>query len=145
MKAGIFVVEDEAAFFEIYNAVFSLLGLELVGWAYSGEEGIDKFKQLDACPALVIMDHRLPGKNGIETMLEMSRIWPDVKTLFVSADGSVRGDALCHGALDFIQKPFELRDFMVAIKKSIPGFSTKIDGEKANVRKLKSDHVIEST
>ncbi|MGB2582342.1 MAG: response regulator, partial [Thermoplasmata archaeon] len=114
-RFSILVVEDEAAFYEIYKVVFSLIGVELVGWAYSGEEALAKFRELDTCPDLVVMDYRLPGMNGIETMTALTQINPEVRTLFVSADGSIEGDAISGGAIGFLQKPFELKAFVAAI------------------------------
>ncbi len=141
LRVSIFVVEDEGAFYEIYNTVFSLIGAELSDWAYSGEEAVAKFERLTACPDLVIMDHRLPGMNGIETMTAMAQLKPGVRTLFVSADGSIEGDAINGGAVGFLRKPFELSAFISAIGGAIPGFGAHIDSEKARVRKLRSVRV----
>ncbi len=141
MHVSIFVVEDEGAFYDIYNAVFSIIGAELSDWAYSGEEAVAKIEKLNACPDLVIMDHRLPGMNGIETMTAMAQIKPGIRTLFVSADGSVEGDAINGGAVGFLRKPFELSAFIRAIGEAIPGFGAHIDSEKTRVRRLRSAQV----
>jgi DNA-binding NtrC family response regulator len=137
-RFSILVVEDEAAFYEIYNVVFSLIGVELVGWAYSGEEAIAKFRELDICPDLVVMDYRLPGMNGIETMTAIAQIKPEVRTLFVSADGSIEGEAIIGGAIGFLQKPFELKDFVAAIGMAIPGLSAQLNPVKVRLRRLRS-------
>ena len=137
-RFSILVVEDEAAFYEIYKVVFSLIGVELVGWAYSGEEAIAKFRELKSCPDLVVMDYRLPGMNGIETMTALTQINPEVRTLFVSADGSVEREAISGGAMGFLQKPFELKDFVAAIGIAIPGLSAKLDPVKVKLRRLKA-------
>ncbi|MCJ7489675.1 MAG: response regulator [Thermoplasmata archaeon] len=137
LRSSIFVVEDEGAFYDIYKAVFSLIEVELVGWAYSGEEAVVMFKELKACPDLVVMDYRLPGMNGIETTTALAQINPEVRTLFVSADGSIEEQAIRGGAVGFLQKPFELSAFIAAIGSAIPGLQVHLDPEKARIRRLK--------
>jgi len=63
------------------------------------------------------MDHRLPKMNGVECMIEIHRIDPDAKVLFVSADGGARKMAMENGAVDFIQKPFSIAEFVRIVKE----------------------------
>lgn len=72
---------------------------------------------MDARPDLVIMDYRLQGMNGVETMVEMLKIEPPTKVLFVSADEKAREMAMENGAVDFIQKLFSLQEFIAAVTK----------------------------
>ncbi len=51
--------------------------------ANSGEEGLELFKQNPI--ELVIADHFLSGKTGIETAREMKELKPEVPILIVSA------------------------------------------------------------
>lgn len=137
MSVSIFVVEDERAFYEIYRAVFSMIGAEMAGWAYSGEEAVEMFTSSSESPDLVVMDHRLPGMNGVETMAAVAKLKPGIRILFVSADGSVEREAASGGAAGFLKKPFELNEFIVAIRNAIPGFEGRIDPTRAKVRKLR--------
>ena len=113
----IFVVEDEKAFVDVYQKIFDIMDFEIAEWAYSGEEAVSKFKNMKERPALIIMDHRLPKMNGVETMIEILRIDPTSKVLFVSADERARKLAMDNGALDFIQKPFSLAQFISIVTK----------------------------
>jgi DNA-binding response OmpR family regulator len=117
LKARIFVVEDEKAFVAVYQKIFDIIDFEIADWAYSGEEAIQKFRNMKDCPDLVIMDHRLPGMNGVETMVEILQKDPTAKVLFVSADDRAKKLAMDNGALDFIQKPFSLAQFISIVTK----------------------------
>jgi len=112
LKTRIFVVEDEKAFVDVYQKIFDIIDFEIADWAYSGEEAVSMFKKMKERPALIIMDHRLPKMNGVETMIEILRMDPTAKVLFVSADERARKLAMDNGALDFIQKPFALAQFI---------------------------------
>ena len=113
----VFVVEDEKAFVDVYQKIFDIINFEIADWAYSGEEAVSIFKNMKERPALIIMDHRLPKMNGVETMIEILRMDPKTKVLFVSADERARKLAMDNGAVDFIQKPFALAQFISIITK----------------------------
>jgi DNA-binding response OmpR family regulator len=117
LKARVFVVEDEKAFVDVYQKIFDIIDFEIADWAYSGEEAVGMFRNMKERPALIIMDHRLPKMNGVETMIEIRRIDPDAKILFVSADERAKKLAMDNGALDFIQKPFSLAQFISIVTK----------------------------
>lgn len=117
MKTKIFVVEDEKAFVDVYQKIFDIIDFEIADWAYSGEEAVGKFRNMKERPALIIMDHRLPKMNGVETMIEILQMDPGAKVLFVSADERARRLAMDNGALDFIQKPFSLAQFISIVTK----------------------------
>jgi DNA-binding response OmpR family regulator len=121
MAISIFVVEDEKAFVHVYDAIFRLAGFQLADWAFSGEEAIEKYRGRISNPDLIIMDHRLPGMNGVETMHELIKMDPSVKILFVSADEKAKRMSLDNGAIAFILKPFSLTDFISTINSNVPG------------------------
>jgi two-component system chemotaxis response regulator CheY len=102
---------------ETYREILRIYGFEVVGWSYNGEEAVKKFVKLSPRPDVIIMDHRLPMKNGVETTEDILRIDPSAKVLFISADTSARSSALSVGAAGFLRKPFELKEFVATIKQ----------------------------
>jgi CheY-like chemotaxis protein len=119
MTPSIFVIEDEWAFVEVYNEIFEFAGFTLADWAFSGEEAVEKYRARTKDPDLIIMDHRLPGMDGVETMLQILQMNPSAKVLFVSADGHAKKPALDNGAVGFLLKPFSVADFVRSAKESI--------------------------
>jgi len=117
--ATIFIVDDEPMLHELYGQILAMSGHEIVADAYDGDEAIEMFKMMNKPPAAVIMDHRMPGKDGIETTKEMLEINPDMKIIFASADDAIRGDALASGACDFLSKPFPIGDLLAEIEKML--------------------------
>lgn len=104
-KARVFVVDDEDFIRDLYKEVFESKGFTVFS-AASGEEAIKILSTMPAKPDAVIMDHRMPGKDGIETTKELLKLVPDLTIIFSSADESVREEALRAGAVSFWAKPF---------------------------------------
>ncbi len=113
----VFVVDDEDFIRELYKDVFEAKGM-IVAEAQSGEEAVRVLATIKNRPDVIIMDHRMPGKDGIQTTQEIVRLDPTIPIIFSSADVSVRDRALEAGAVSFWAKPFPvgmLVDAMVDI------------------------------
>jgi len=108
MVLRILIVDDERPIIEVLIEIFETNGYEVVGSATSGEDALSKYASLSPYPDIVIMDHRLPMKTGLETMRGILRMDPSARVLFVSADSSIRKNALAEGAAGFILKPFDM-------------------------------------
>lgn len=60
----------------------------------------------------------MPEMDGITTTKKLLEEFPGLMIIFVSADVSIRNDALNVGALAFLQKPFTLDIFFDLIEKN---------------------------
>lgn len=103
----VFVVDDEDFIRELYRDVFESKGMTVFS-AQSGEEALRVFSTMKYKPDVVIMDHRMPGKDGIETTKEILRMDPSIPIIFSSADETIREAALEAGAVSFWAKPFSV-------------------------------------
>ncbi len=117
--ATIFIVDDEPMLHELYGEILEMSGHDIVADAYDGDEAVEILGTMDKLPDVVLMDHRMPGKDGIETTEELLEINPDLKIIFASADGTVKDDALASGAYDFLSKPFPISDLLDAIEEMV--------------------------
>ncbi len=75
------VVEDEEPIQELIKEYLSPLNLEIYQ-AFSGEEGVEKYKELmkaNKKPDLVIMDLKLPGIDGVEATKRIMKIDPKAR------------------------------------------------------------------
>lgn len=117
--ATIFIVEDDGDLQKLYKIFLELFGLEVIGIASNGEEAVNMFKSFDEKPDIILMDHRMPIKNGLEATKEIIQIDKSAKILFVSADRSVKDKALSLGAINFECKPIKHQKLVNIIKKSL--------------------------
>ena len=76
------------------------------------------YKSFREKPDIILMDHRMPIKNGIETLREILRIDNLSKVIFMSADTSVKEEALSLGAISFKDKPFTAKRLIENIHKA---------------------------
>ena len=103
----VLVAEDEPVLLELFSTVLSKRGFSVIK-VRNGVEAVQRYFQVlerGIKPALVLMDHRMPVKNGLEAAKEILEKDGSAKILFVSADISVRGEAMGIGAVGFLEKP----------------------------------------
>ena len=117
MMTSIMVVDDEVFIVDLYRDILKLKGYDVVATAYDGDEAVKKFRHMEKRPDVVILDHRMPTKNGIDTMNEMLAIDRSSKILFVSADIMIENDALKNGATGFLSKPFSMDELIESIER----------------------------
>ena len=55
----------------IYHEVLELKGHHIIGFAYDGEECIEKLDNSELNPDFIVMDHRMPIINGLKTMKKL--------------------------------------------------------------------------
>ena len=119
MGPSVFIVDDEEAIVEAYQAILENEGINVIDTASNGKEALEKFKALKDRPEVVLMDQIMPSLDGISTMVEMHKIDPSLKVLFVSADPASKNQAIRSGAIAFIEKPFRVAEFVTAVRRAV--------------------------
>ncbi len=66
----IFIVEDEPSLRKLYRMIFKNAGFTILRFACNGQEVIFDFKALSEKPDVILMDYRMPIKDGVEVELE---------------------------------------------------------------------------
>ncbi|MFX1234869.1 MAG: response regulator [Promethearchaeota archaeon] len=112
-------MEDDVYLQKLYELMLDMQGYEVIAKARNGNEAIEIFKSLKTKPDIILMDHRMPIKNGIETTIELTKINSNSNIIFISADNSVKNQALSIGAKVFIEKPFSIEQLHQEIKNVI--------------------------
>jgi two-component system response regulator (stage 0 sporulation protein A) len=117
--ASIFLIDDDSSIVTLFDKFLTILGHQIVAKAYNGEEAVRIFHEFQNYPDLVLMDHRMPKKDGLTAAKEILRINNKTKIIFFSADYSIKERALALGAKYFLEKPFQLDKLSNVIKKII--------------------------
>ncbi len=117
--ARILIIDDEDQTHRMLRIVLERAGYEIVE-ARDGQEGLRYYR---AAPVdLIITDILMPGKEGLETIMELRREAPGVKIIAISGGGQI-------GTLDFLdiakllgarralEKPFNLQEFVTAVQE----------------------------
>ncbi|WP_370569407.1 sigma-54-dependent transcriptional regulator [Methylacidimicrobium sp. B4] len=117
-RRSILVVDDEPDVHYSFQRLLEDLPIQ-VRAAPSGEAAIEMLRKEP--PEVVIMDIRMGGKNGLETLREMKRLAPKAIVLMMTAYGTSHTaiEAMKLGAYDYILKPFDIPELRHLIERSL--------------------------
>ena len=101
----IFVVDDDQAVRQTLTAVFSGAGHRITCFADGAALLAATRRQTPAC---IILDVHIPGRSGLDILKELNADDYPAPIFIMSGQGDIpmAVDAIRHGALDFIEKPF---------------------------------------
>jgi DNA-binding NtrC family response regulator len=111
--ANVLFVDDEVPFVETMTKRLTHRDLEIIP-AYNGNEALKKLKEHPAVE-VVILDVKMPGMDGIETLKEIKQKFPLVEVIMLTGHATVESaiDGMKIGAFDYLMKPSEI-DILVA-------------------------------
>lgn len=114
----ILIADDEASVRTILKAMLKREGYE-VETASDGEEAVAKVKTLH--PDLVIMDIRMPNKDGLEAFKEIREFDKDITVIMITAFAAVETavEVMRNGAFDYIIKPFNNDEVKILVKRAL--------------------------
>jgi nitrogen regulation protein NR(I) len=112
------LIDDEADVQYSFRRIFSSPERELTT-ASSGEEGLRLIPQLK--PDLVIMDVRMAGMSGLETLRRLRQMDAKLPVIMMTAYGTTQTaiEAMKLGAYDYLLKPFEVPRLKEVVEQAL--------------------------
>jgi len=100
----IMLVDDEEDFLEMLGLRLKEIGEDVVTTT-SGEACLKALEQADA--DVIILDVKMPGMDGIETLQEIKRRHPLVEVIMLTGHGTIESavQGMKLGAFDYLLKP----------------------------------------
>src|SRR3954469_5055235 len=116
--ANVLIVDDERPI----RRILSLLLQERhhrVSEAGSGEEALAAMAE--AKPDLVLLDLKLPGIDGLETLQRLRALKPRLDVVMMTAHGTISSavDAMRRGAFDYVTKPFDNDELLMVVDRAL--------------------------
>ena len=108
-NGSVAVVDDEAGVVRTYELLFEHRNIPLSFTALDGPEAIEKLKNANPRPGVVVIDYRLPSMSGLELMKEVLAVEPGTKIIFISGDDSIQQESIDMGATAFLKKPTSMK------------------------------------
>ena len=102
----IYIVDDDPAVRDAVGFLVSSVGYGFAACA----SGAELLQRLDNTrPSCIVLDVRLPGVSGLEIQRELQNSNSVAGVIFVTGHGDVPKAvrAMRHGAIDFLEKPFD--------------------------------------
>ena len=114
----ILVVDDEKGIQTSLRRILEYEGYD-VAVASNGEEALESIKS--GLPALVLLDIKMPGMDGIEVLDEAMRIRNDLVVVMISGHGTVATavEATKLGAYDFLEKPLDRDRLLLTVRNGL--------------------------
>lgn len=115
-------------------------GFAVVGVAHTGAQALAETERL--APDLVLLDIHLPDANGLELMLELRAVAPELDVLVISAAREVETvrRALRGGIVHYLIKPFSQTDLQERLEHYRTAYhgldGSKDEAEQADVNRL---------
>ena len=127
----ILVVDDEKPISDIIKFNLTKEGYD-VHTAYDGEEALKQVEEVS--PDLIILDLMLPGLSGEELLPKIREIPVIVVSAKVGIDDKV--NMLLGGAVDYLTKPFELKELLARIEVQLRKKESRREKENLTAGKL---------
>jgi len=112
------LVDDEHSFVEVMSQRLRKRGF-MVTPAVSGQDALNRL-EADKNIEVVILDVKIPGMDGIETLRMIKKNRPLVKIIMLTGHATLNSaiDAMKLGALDYLMKPCDLKELVFKVKKA---------------------------
>jgi DNA-binding response OmpR family regulator len=129
----VLLVDDEEDFAEMLSLRLKELG-EKVTVAYNGQEGLDTLAKTSI--DVVILDIKMPGMDGIETLREIKKQYPIIEVILLTGHGSTETavEGMKLGAFDYLMKPADFGDLAAKLE----GARKRKDEQEERIRKAEA-------
>ena len=113
--ANVLLVDDEVAFVDTFAERLELRNFE-ISKAFSGPEALQILEQ-NKNIEVVILDVKMPGMDGIETLADIKRKNPLVEVMMLSGHADVDSaiEGMKQGAFDYLMKPVDMDQIIAKV------------------------------
>jgi DNA-binding NtrC family response regulator len=136
----ILIVDDEKDFVEMFSLRLNRQG-EKVSAAYSGQEALDLLEKTKI--DVVILDIRMPGMDGIETLKKIKARYPLIEVILLTGHGSTETavEGMKSGAFDYLMKPADFED----ISEKLANAWNRKNEQEERIRKAEARFLLRRT
>ena len=116
--ANVLLVDDEIEFVETFSERLVMRDLE-ISKAFSGEEALQVL-ETNHNIEIVILDVKMPGMDGIETLVQIKSKFPLVEVIMLSGHTDVESaiDGMKRGAFDYLMKPCDMDQIIAKVTEA---------------------------
>ena len=129
----VLLVDDEEDFVEMLSLRLQEAG-EKVSAAYSGKGCLDTLAKTDI--DVVVLDIKMPGMDGMATLVEIKKRFPLVEVIMLTGHGSTETavEGMRLGAFDYLMKPAEFDELTSKLQSA----RKRKDEQEERIRKAEA-------
>jgi putative two-component system response regulator len=139
-KPTVFVVDDAETNVDILENI--LEDDYYIIRAYNGKEALDKLRDSDLLPKIILLDLNMPEMTGRELfeILKADNSFKRIPVIFITAEYDTESELLAAGAVDFIEKPFLPEIVKLRVRNQI-----KLKNYSDSLEKMVAEKTAEAT
>ncbi len=120
LDAKVLLVDDEVPFVETMNKRLGKRNF-IISTAFSGMEALEKLDADGADVEVVVLDVKMPGMDGVETLEEIKRKHPLVEVIMLTGHATVSSAiaGMKKGAFDYLLKPCEIDELVAKVNEAV--------------------------
>jgi len=121
LRGSILLADDEEGILKTLGRALREDGHQVTATTSAAEAG----RLLSERPFdVLVVDHRMPGRTGLELIRDLAATVPEAErpqVLMMTAHATVENaiEAMKLGAYDYLQKPFEVDELLVAVRRAL--------------------------
>jgi len=118
LRTVVMLVDDEVPFVDTMTKRLGKRDLDIVT-AYTGHEALEKLKANEKVD-VIILDVKMPGMDGIETLREIKKAHPLVEVIMLTGHATVETgiEGMKLGAFDYLMKPCDIEQLMAKVQEA---------------------------
>ena len=134
----VMLVDDETAFVETMTKRLEKRNLMIIS-AYGGDEALETLKKNQNLD-VIILDVKMPGMDGIETLKEIKKLSPLTEVVMLTAHATVESaiEGMKQGAYDYLMKPTDTDDLFEMINKAYQ----LVSDQKERIKQAEIDNIL---
>ena len=115
---NVLLVDDEEAFVDALTRRLSRRKLDVKS-VYNGQDALDTLGK-DKLLEVVILDVKMPGMDGIETLKRIKTEFPLVEVVMLTGHATVESaiEGMKLGAFDYLMKPCDIDDLVAKVDQA---------------------------
>jgi len=128
-QATILVIDDEKAMRDACCQALTKDGYR-TETAADGDSGLQKTREIK--PALILVDLKMPGMNGMELLEKIRDIDPNIVSVVITGYATIESavEAMKRNAYDFLAKPFTPDQLRIVIKRGLERRRLAVDSAR---------------
>jgi FixJ family two-component response regulator len=131
-RGEIFIVDDDPAVRDALSMIFTLEGYRVTSFG-DGASFLEAAHS--TAPACILLDVHMPGLSGLDILKKLNAQHYAAPIFIISgqADIPMAVDAIKHGALDFVEKPFDANTVVAHVTEAIAAWMERVQNGSGNL------------
>jgi two-component system nitrogen regulation response regulator NtrX len=141
MSKRILIIDDEQKIGKMVSDILRDEGYEPI-FALDAAKGLENILRNDL--GLVLLDLKLPDKDGIEVLKEIAALKPNLPVVIISAHGNIKTAVQTTkiGAFDFLEKPLDMDRLLITVRNALQQETLKTEINRLRSETLKQYQMI---